>query len=90
MYSCHSADSQPKAHGEGDHQQGDLKGTGQPIAEVFSDTFNFKRVYGTEGSVNYHSFFTDGTPAWSNSYMQPYPENGVWLYYNAPTTTTKK
>lgn len=93
MYSCHSADAQKKAHGEGDHAQGDLKGTGKTIANVFSETFRFQRVYGTAGSVNYNSFWTNGTAPWSDSYMQPYPEDGKWLYYTPPalpTTPAKK
>ena len=88
MYSCHSADREKKAHGEGDHRQGDLKGTGQTIASVFSSTFRFKGVQGTEGSVNYNSFLTNGTTGFSDSYMKPYPENGKWLYYTPPVLTT--
>lgn len=84
MYSCHSADSQKKAHGEGDHKQYDLKGTGKPIAQVFSETFGFKKTYGTAGSVNYNSFLTNQTLPSSNNYYKPYPENGHWVYYNTP------
>jgi len=89
MYSCHSADKNPVAHGEGDHRQGDLKGTGKPIARVFAESFSFQSVQGTQGSVNYNSFFTNGTPAWSDSYMQPYPEDGTWIKYVRPATTTQ-
>lgn len=88
MYSCHSADKNPVAHGEGDHRQGDLKGTGKPIARVFAETFSFQNVYGTQGAVNYNSFFTNGTPAWSDNYMLPYPEDGTWINFYRPTTVT--
>jgi RHS repeat-associated protein len=83
MFSCHSADAEPKAHGEGNHAQGDLKGTGKPIAQVFSETFGFKKTFGTAGSVNFHSL-RDMTLPTNDNYMKPYPENGHWLYYNAP------
>jgi RHS repeat-associated protein len=92
IYTCHSADSQPNAHGEGDHAQGSLKGTGKPIAQVFSETFGFKRTFGTAGSVNYNSFLTNLTLPSSSSFMKPYPENGHWLYYTppAPANTVKR
>lgn len=88
MYSCHAADQEKKAHGEGDHAQGDLKGTGKNIANVFSETFRFGKVYGTQGAVNYNSFWTNGTSTSSSIYMQPYPENGHWLYYTPPVIPT--
>jgi RHS repeat-associated protein len=84
MYSCHSADTAPKAHGEGDHRQGDLKGSKQPIAEVFARTFPFVSVTGTIGSVNYNSFWTNGTLPSSSSYMRPYPQDGRWKVYVSP------
>ena len=38
-----------------------------------------KYVRGTNESVNYHSFFTDLTPCWSDNYLKPYPaNNGHW------------
>ena len=74
MYSCHSADTAPQKHGEGVHAQGELKG--DPIAYTFVKSFNFRGVMGTSESVNYHSFFTDGTPKWSENYLKPYPANG--------------
>ena len=81
MYSCHSADTEKKAHGEGHHAQGALKGTKDPIAYAFARNFNFKGVKGTAESVNYHSFLTDRTPQWSNNYLKPYPANGGrWTY----------
>ena len=77
MYSCHSADKIPQEHGT----QGALKGTQDPIAYAFARKFNFKGVKGTAESVNYHSFFTDGTPVWSKNYLKPYPANGgKWTY----------
>ncbi len=79
IYACHSADSAPKAHGEGDHAQGNLKGTKDTVASAFAKTFNFNSVTGTAGSVNYNSFMTNGTPAWSGSYLKPYPESGTWV-----------
>jgi len=82
MYSCHSNDTQPKPHGEGDHRQGELKGVkgkkALPIAQVFASEFRFKSVIGTAGSVNYHSFFTDFTSPLSKNYLMPYPENHKW------------
>ncbi len=80
MYSCHSTDNLKTAHGEGISTQGALKGTKDPIAYAFVKKFNFKGVNGTMGAVNYHSFFTDGTPFWSNNYYKPYPANGKWNY----------
>lgn len=57
------------------------KGTQDPIAYAFARKFNFKGVKGTAESVNYHSFFTDGTPVWSKNYLKPYPANGgKWTY----------
>ncbi len=88
MYTCHSADTQATAHGSGDHAQGPLLGTQQPIAEVFSRTFNFRSVVGTENAVNYYSFFTTGTPSVSPGYMQPYPEDGVWVTYRNGVRST--
>ena len=77
MYSCHSADKTPQKHGT----QGSLKGTKEPIAYAFAKKFNFRMVMGTTESVNYHSFFTDATPIWSNNYLKPYPANGgKWAY----------
>ena len=84
MYSCHSADMNPKPHGEGDHRQGALAGSKLPIAYVFAQKFQFYGVRGTAESVNYHSFFTDGTTPFSENYMRPYPANdGKWhMFYN--------
>ena len=84
MYSCHSADMNPKPHGEGDHRQGALAGSKLPIAYVFAQKFQFYGVRGTAESVNYHSFFTDGTTSFSKNYMRPYPANdGKWhMFYN--------
>lgn len=39
---------------------------------------------GTTESVNYHSFFTDRTPTWSNNYLKPYSTNGRWTYIKRP------
>ena len=72
MYSCHSADITPQRHGT----QGELSGTKDPIAYAFARNFKFRWVIGTAESVNYHSFFTDGTPSWSDNYLKPYPANG--------------
>ncbi len=80
MNTCHSADNVSNAHGE----QGTLSGTKKPIAQVFSETFGFKNVRGTAGSVNYNSFFTNGTTTSSPNYMRAYPENNTWLNYNKP------
>ena len=81
MYSCHSADKNPQKHGEGVHTQGELSGSKDPIAYAFAKKFNFRGVMGTAESVNYHSFFTDGTPKWSNNYLKPYPaDGGRWTY----------
>ena len=33
-------------------------------------------VKGPAESVNYHSFFTDGTAIWSKEHLKPYPANG--------------
>ena len=83
MYSCHSADDKMKAH----QNQGALKGCKKPIAQVFSETFNFKTVQGTKGSVNYYNWFE----AFMNNflsfghrphtYLLPHPANGKWVYY---------
>ena len=79
MYSCHSADKQAEAHGSGDHRQGALSGTMLPIAHRFAQKFDFSKVVGTQGAVNYNSFFTNGTPPSSPNYMKPYPEDGKWI-----------
>jgi RHS repeat-associated protein len=84
MNSCHSADNAPKAHGTGDHAQGDLKGSMKPIAQVFAEKFGFAAVQGTRGSVNYNSFSTNGTWPSNSNYMKPYPENGTWIFYKRP------
>jgi hypothetical protein len=61
--------------------QGELSGSKDSIAYAFAKKFNFRGVIGTAESVNYHSFFTDGTPLWSNNYLKPYPANGgKWTY----------
>ena len=84
LYTCHSADTDPTPHGSGDHQQGALTGTAEPIAQTISRTFNFSRVIGTAGSVNYDggppSFFNN----WSFSYTPyvPVPEDGIWVTYS--------
>lgn len=80
MNTCHSADNVSAAHGE----QGALSGSKKPIAQVFSETFGFKRVRGTAGSVNYNSFWTNGTSTSSPNYMRAYPENNTWLNYFKP------
>lgn len=79
MYSCHSADMQAEAHGSGDHRQGALSGTMLPIAHRFAQKFNFSKVIGTQGAVNYNSFFTNFTTPRSSNYMRPYPEDGKWI-----------
>ena len=84
MYSCHSADTEPLGRGQGDHRQGDLKGSLQPIAEVFARKFGFNRIRGTAGAVNYNSFWINGTLPGSSNYMRPYPENGTWMDYIRP------
>ncbi|VBB45384.1 hypothetical protein TRIP_D300213 [uncultured Paludibacter sp.] len=84
MYSCHSADNEPKAHGQGDHAQGELKGSKKPIAQVFSEIFNFQNVQGTKGSVNYTNPYIPlaWAPMTRNPYgSKPYPENGRWVLY---------
>ena len=81
LYTCHSADDKPEAHGEGNHMQGPLEGGKQTVAAAFANYFYFKRVWGTRGSVNYHSFWTDLTSTKSNDYMMPYPEDGKWFHY---------
>ncbi|MCW1887021.1 RHS repeat-associated core domain-containing protein [Luteolibacter flavescens] len=83
LYSCHSDDCEKKAHGTGDHRQGDLAGTGETVAQAFFNKFPFERVYGTAGSVNYHSWRT-GTAKSSPQYLTPYPEDGVWRVYCRP------
>lgn len=91
MYSCHSADSNPKAHGEGIHQQGPLMGSKHPIAYVFAQTFKFYTVRGTEESVNYHHWTTDFTMPWSDEYFKPYPANGGrWKVYINPNNPLRK
>ena len=84
MYSCHSADMNPYAHGKGDHRQGPLLGTKHPIAYVMAQKFKFYGVRGTAESVNYHSFWTDFTLPTSKDSMRPYPANGgKWkVFYN--------
>ena len=44
MLSCHSADEEENAHGEGEHRQGPLMGSKENIAKAFSKSFNFKSV----------------------------------------------
>ena len=92
MYSCHSADTNPHPHGEGDHQQGALLGSKRPIAYVFAQYFKFYGVRGTSESVNYHSVLTDGTWFSSDTYMRPYPANGgKWqIYYNSNNSLRKR
>lgn len=91
MYSCHSADSNPKAHGEGDYRQGPLMGSKHPIAYVFAQTFKFYTVQGTAESVNYHHWTTDFTMPWSNENLKPYPANGgKWKYYFNPNNSLRK
>ena len=84
MYSCHSADKNPEAHGSGVHRQGALSGTKLPIAYVFAQTFNFYEVRGTAESVNYHYYLPDLTFPFSDDFLQPYPANkGRWrVIYN--------
>lgn len=76
---CHYADMQAEAHGSGDHRQGALSGTMLPIAHRFAQKFNFSKVIGTQGAVNYNSFFTNFTTPGSSNYMRPYPEDGKWI-----------
>jgi RHS repeat-associated protein len=90
MYTCHSADTERDAHGSGDHAQGALQGSCKPIAQVFSESFEFQEVIGTAGAVNYHSVLTDQTPPWRDKYMMPYPEDRVWLSYDRPAPKPKK
>jgi RHS repeat-associated protein len=78
LFSCHSADEEAMAHGEGDHAQGNLSGSKLPIAHAFALHFGFQSVRGTAGSVNYYSFSTTSTPKWSDNYFKPYAENGKW------------
>jgi len=84
LYSCHSYDREPKSHGEGDHFQGNLSGNQKTVAEAFSLRFKFKYVKGTAGSVNYNSFFTNGTPFYNENYMKPYPQDGKWILIVQP------
>lgn len=79
LYSCHSSDYIASPHGNGDHSQGRLSGSKQPIAEAFETKFNFKYVKGTDGAVNYHSIFDQTIPG-SIEYLKPYPESGNWFY----------
>jgi len=85
----------------GQEKDDEIKGSMKPIAQVFAQIFGFSEVKGTAGSVNYHSFFTDGTTTWSDDYMKPYPENGQWdiiksrisgtgLPFSPPTGTIKQ
>ena len=74
----------PQKQGEGNHAQGELSGSKDPIAYAFAKNFNFTGVMGTTESVNYHSFFTDRTPTWSNNYLKPYSTNGRWTYIKRP------
>ena len=91
LYSCHSADTNPNKHGEGEHMQGPLRGSKKPIAYVFAQYFLFYRVYGTSESVNYHSL-GDLTFPWSNDYLHPYPaDGGKWMiYYNTNNPIRKR
>ena len=83
MYSCHSADDKLSAH----KNQGALKGSKKPIAQVFSEEFNFKVVQGTKGSVNYYNqfeafinnFLSFGKRP--HTFLKPNPANGKWVYY---------
>ena len=79
MYSCHSADKEPKKHGERPHNQGNLIGSKDPIAYAFARKFKFKGVIGTASSVNYY-YWTNGVFPWSNKYLKPYPQNNKWIY----------
>ena len=91
MYSCHSADTNPHPHGEGDHQQGALLGSQRPIAYVFAQYFKFYGVQGTSESVNYHYGLMDLFSP-SSDYLQPYPANGgKWrIYYNSNNSLRKQ
>lgn len=53
LNTCHSNDTEPNAHGEGDHAQGELRGTKQTVAQAFRNRFDFKNVRGTAGATNY-------------------------------------
>ncbi|MES2141107.1 MAG: RHS repeat-associated core domain-containing protein, partial [Bacteroidota bacterium] len=91
LNTCHSTDMQEKAHGEGDHQQGDLKGTKQTVAQAFREKFDFKNVRGTAGATNYSGgplanimnafigFLGIRTEMGSvETTVAPVPENGKW------------
>ena len=82
LNTCHSMDTEPKAHGEGDHAQGDLKGSGKTLGQDFRDSFDFKSVRGTKGAVNYN--LAPNTP---------YPEDKTWETLkrpvDSPPTKTK-
>lgn len=50
LYTCHSADTRPDAHGE----QGALTGSKQTVSQSFSQNYDFRFVVSTTGSVNYY------------------------------------
>lgn len=80
LYTCHSADDIPYAHGDEDHHQGSLKGECKPLAYIFAKYFNFKSVIGTKGSVSYHSVWNFTFP-WSDKYLKPRPDDGKWIRF---------
>ena len=65
LYTCHSMDRRPDAHGE----QGALMGSMDPLGDAFARTFDFGVVRGTAENVNYDRFS-----------LLPYPTDGKWLY----------
>jgi hypothetical protein len=83
LNSCHSNDTEPNAHLEGDHHQGDLKGTKQTAARAFLETFGFREVRGTKEAVNYVDWYNTGwwygiDDDWEQG--DPYPDNGEWEF----------
>lgn len=69
LNSCHSNDTEPNAHLEGDHRQGALAGTQNTVAQAFLRTFGFANVRATIGAVNYGYFS-----------LEPYPQNKIWQF----------
>lgn len=78
LNSCHSNDTEPKAHLEGDHRQGDLKGTMHTAAEAFLRRFPFEEVRATKESVNYTQWFEAFSEEWEIG--DPYPVDETWEF----------
>jgi RHS repeat-associated protein len=76
IYSCHSADTVAESHGD----QGPLLGTEMPVAQAFSETFAFRRVRGTAGSVNFYNWSEGALPGTEN-YLLPFPVDEYWIDY---------